>query len=479
MNIAGELDPVLEEIIARWDIPGMAVGIVDGSEIIYARGFGVQSLAAPAPVTPDSIFCVASISKCFVSTAVMQLAGQGKLHIDAPLVQYLPFFKLDDDRFDQITIRQMLSHTSGMPDMDEDAYDELVYHPELDEGAAERYVRGLRSLKMIAAPGERFAYSNIAYNVLGCLISALSGQTFEDYMKQRVLLPAGMRDSTFYFPEVERERLAVPHLRVPEMIPNPHYPYHRADAPASFLHSTAMDMCRWCAACLNRGAAPGGRILPSRTYDQMWTPAARWGYPPFYEDTGLGWTLGHYDGVKTVSHGGMGFGWSDFLILLPEINRGAILLCGEESFARGRTVRALVNAMLGRTPQAGDVSWMIPVSRAWIAGGIREVRARYETIKPAGGENDASDGDDLLNLAYQMASAGKPEQAVQALELNLCAFPEHRETHHFLVKTLIGLPRLDLAEPALLRALALFPEDEDFNGLLDQIHSARPASPAA
>ena len=125
-----DLDVVLQEIMARWDIPGLAVGIVQGDEIVYAKGFGVQSLETQAPVTLDSVFCVQSVSKCFVATAVMQLAERGKLDLDAPLVQYLPYFQMDDERYRQITIRQALSHTSGMPDMDESEYVELVAHPE-------------------------------------------------------------------------------------------------------------------------------------------------------------------------------------------------------------------------------------------------------------------------------------------------------------------------------------------------------------
>lgn len=98
---------------------------------------------------------------------------------------------------------------------------------------------------MIAAPGERFAYSNIAYKVLGHLITKITGQTFENYMQEHILRPAGMSESTLFFPDVPRSRLAVPHLRAPEMIVNPIYPYHRADAPASFLHSSVVEMCHW------------------------------------------------------------------------------------------------------------------------------------------------------------------------------------------------------------------------------------------
>ena len=143
MNLYTQLNTVPQEIMIRWDIPGLGVGLVENGEITCARGFGLQSLVTCTPVTPDSIFCVASITKCFVATAVMQLVEQGVLQLDAPLVQYLPEFRLDDERCRQITLRQMLSHTSGMPDTDETEYEELIAHPEYDEGAPERYVHAL------------------------------------------------------------------------------------------------------------------------------------------------------------------------------------------------------------------------------------------------------------------------------------------------------------------------------------------------
>jgi CubicO group peptidase (beta-lactamase class C family) len=420
------LDSVLEEIMTRWSIPGLGVGIVQEGEIIYARGFGVQSLETGKPVTPKTIFCIASISKCFVATAVMQLAEKGKISLDAPLIRYLPYFKLDDERYAQITLRQMLSHTSGMPDLDESEYDVLVAQPEYYDAAAERYVRGLSNRKMVAAPGERFSYSNIAYNVLGDMIAKVSGQTFEAYMKEHILFPAGMPDSTFFFPEVDQDRLAVPHLRTPEMIVNPVYPYHRADAPSSFLHSTIVDMCHWCIACLNQGSYAGQRILTPASYELMWTPVAEWGFPPLYEDIGLGWTLGHFDGIKTVSHGGMGFGWTDFLTLLPEKKRAAVILCNEESFARSRTIRAAIHAMLDRPPLVGTVSWMIPITLALSEGGIQAAYDRCAVLKQSRRDEFVFDEDDLVNLVYQLMSVKKFDLAIDVLELNLHVFPEKR-----------------------------------------------------
>jgi CubicO group peptidase (beta-lactamase class C family) len=427
-----KLDAVLEEIISRWGVPGLGVGIVQDSEIVYARCFGVQSLDTRAPVTQDSIFCVASIAKCFVASAVMQLVERGKVDLDAPLAGYLPYFRLDDDRYREMTIRQMLSHTAGMPDMEESEYDELVSHPEADTGAAERYVRNLSHMKMAAAPGERFFYSNIAYNVLGDLIAKISGQTFEDYMREHILRPAGMPESTFFYPEVPQDRLAVPHLRTPKMIVNPSYPYHRADAPASFLHTTVVDMCHWGIACLNGGVYDGQRFLSPASCDLMWTPVVDRGSPPLYESHGLGWVLGHFEGLKTVAHGGGGFGWADFFLLLPEVNQAFVIMSNEESSARSRFIRAVLNAMLGREPEVGKVSWMIPINQALQEGGIQAVYACYAQIKDS--PEYFFDEYELVSLVYQLMSVKKFDLAIEVLKWNLQAFPQGAETYHLLGK---------------------------------------------
>ncbi len=462
-----ELDRVLQEIIARWGIPGLGVGIVEDGEIVYARGFGVQSLETGVPVTPDSIFCVASITKCFVATSVMQLVEQGRLHLDMPLIQYLPDFRLDDERYTHITLRQVLSHTSGMPDMDEAEYDELVAHPEDDEGAPERYVRALSSRKMIAAPGERFAYSNIAYNVLGYLITKITGQTFEDYMQEHILHPAGMPESTLFFPDVPRDRLVMPHLRVPEMIVNPVYPYHRADAPASFLLSSVVEMCHWAITCLERGIYQGQRILTPASYDQMWASVAQRGDPPFREEMGLGWTLGHFEGARTVGHGGGGFGWTCFLALLPENNCAAIVLCNEESAAHDLALQAVLCTLQGKEPQSSRVSWMIPIAQALQTGGIRAAYARYEEIKDS--PDFFIDVGELIPLYYQLMSLKKFDLAIGLLELDLYAFPERLGLYIYLARTHLQKGDRAQAEAALRRALAIQPDRADMLEMLSRI----------
>lgn len=464
-----ELDRVLQQIIERWGIPGLAVGLVQGGDIVYARGFGVQSLLTRAPVTLDSIFCVASITKCFVAAAIMQLVEGKQIDLVAPLVQYLPYFQMDDERYRQITVRQMLSHTSGMPDLDEAEYDELVNHPEWDDDAAERFVRGLKKRKLVADPGERLSYSNIAYNVLGDLLAKITGQTFERAMREQLLISAGMPNSTYLLDEVPHDRLAVPHLRAPEMVVNPIYPYHRADAPASFLHSTVLDMCHWGITCLKRD------LLTPPSYDQMWTPVADWNTPrpSMYEQVGLGWTLGHYKGERTISHGGMGFGWSDFFLLLPEKNCAAVVLSVEESQARTRLVHAAADTLLGCKPQAGAVSWMVPISQALVEGGIQAAYARYEGIKASDGDEYSFDEEDMIGLVYQLQSLKKSRRAIEILELNIHAFPEQMESYTRLAGIHLQKGDPAHAEKYLVKALTIQPDHVPTVKMLEKIRSMK------
>jgi CubicO group peptidase (beta-lactamase class C family) len=465
-----ELEVVLQEIMRRWDIPGLAVGIVEGDEIVHAKGLGVQSLETQMPVTLDSVFCVQSVSKCFVATAIMQMAERGKLELDAPLVQYLPYFQMDDERHRQITIRQALSHTSGMPDMDEIEYVELVTHPEYDEGAAERLVRGLRDRKLTANPGERFSYSNIAYNVLGDVLAKVSGKSFESTMQEQILIPSGMPNSTFMLKDVPADLLARPHLRSPEMRVNSIYPYHRADAPASSLHTTVLDMCHWGITSLKRGNHPGQSLLSSAGYDRMWTAVAERGKlrPSLYEEMGLGWTLGHYKNVKTISHGGGGFGGTAFLLLLPEKNCAAVVLCNEESNAHFRVVRAVADTLLDQKPQANTVSWMVPISRALAEGGMDAAYACLSGIK-AREDEFYFDEDDLLGLSLQLFTAKKIDLAIEVLGLNIHVYPEYIESYLEQAKLYLHKGEIAQARESLLNACSIEPDNATAARLLERV----------
>ncbi len=206
--LVSTLDTEIERIFQNSSCPGLAVGVVKDYQLVYAKGFGVTNLETGEEVTPRTLFHMASVTKPFVATAIMQLLEQGRLSLDDRIVDHLPYFEMKDERYTTLTIRQFLTHSSGMPNVEDYHWDE----PEYDEGALERYVRSLSDRELLFEPGEQFTYSNLAFEVLGDLIAKVSGQSFADYVKEQILLPLGMDDSSILIRDVDPTLLANGHV---------------------------------------------------------------------------------------------------------------------------------------------------------------------------------------------------------------------------------------------------------------------------
>jgi CubicO group peptidase (beta-lactamase class C family) len=280
-----------------------------------------------------------------------------------------------------------------------------------------------------------------------------------------------MPNSTFILAEIPASLRVVPHLRSPELKVNSIYPYHRADTPASFLHTTVVDMCHWGSTALNHGRYRNQSILSPDSFDLMWTAVAKRGSSPsMYEEMGLGWSLGHYKGVKTVSHGGGGFGWNAFLLILPEKDYAAVILCNEESNAHVRATRAVADMLIGEKPQANSVSWMIPISRALAEGGIQAAYARYAEIKARKDDDEFFFQEyELINLAWQLFTAKKTDLAIEVLELNIHVYPEYIES--YLEQANLYLYQGDIvqAKESLLKALSIEPNNVTATRLLEKV----------
>ena len=175
MNLAyWRLDRTFFVALTCWRMPVKVRMLIERLFLaaVLNRAYGVRKLGKGEKLTPNHIFHFASVSKHFVATAVVQLAEKGKLKLDDPVVKHLPYFRLADERYREITIRQMLNHTAGMPDVEDYEWDK----PQFDKGAAERYVRSMSSEKLLWAPGTDWKYSNMVFDVLGDLIAKLNAE---------------------------------------------------------------------------------------------------------------------------------------------------------------------------------------------------------------------------------------------------------------------------------------------------------------
>jgi len=342
--LAGRFEPVVRDMMSEHALPGVSVAVVKDGKPIYAQAFGVKNAETGDPVTVRSLFHMASVTKTFVATAVMQLWEQGEVDLDAPVVQYLPYFKMSDTRYKEITVAQMLNHTSGMPDVMNYEWNRPAY----DDSALEEYIRGLSNRELIAAPGMRQRYSNMAFDVLGGLIATVSGMTFEDYVEQHILKPLGMKDSTLMKPDADPALLTTPHVRKGDSVKvSKVFPYNRKHAPSSTLLSNALDMSRWALVNLHRGELDDVRILKDAAYEVLWHPKN-----DAFPDVGMSWFLGKHRGWKTMAHGGGDLGYSSYLVLVPEKQTGVIVAVNLSGAPASRLAFAAVDILLDNEPGA-------------------------------------------------------------------------------------------------------------------------------
>lgn len=425
-----QVDQFIENIMKIFNFAGLAVGIILDKQLVYAKGFGVQNIETKAPLTPNSLFSIASISKTFVATAIMQLVEQGKITLDMPLTAYLPYFHLADPRHTQITIGQMLSHISGMPDI----MDYTLDKPEFDDGALERYVRSLGKESLEFDPGEKFVYSNMAYDILGQVIAEISGQLFEDYMEEHILQPLEMHHSTFLYKKASPGLITSPYLNLPELEPSPLYPYTRSHAPCGSLHSNVMDLSQWAIANLNKGKYKNEQIITPSGHDLMWSPVAITGDDGLYYQVGLCWFLATYKGEKVVSHSGSDIGFTTYLILLPEKSAGLVVLANTYPAPVVSISYALLDIILGYEPclpKPPIIHTLSPILKDH--GLSAAVEAIHKLSESQASQYDLSPKQ-FSDIGYILTDLRRQTEAIEVLRLGIEINPKDDRLYYELAR---------------------------------------------
>ena len=422
-----QLEPIIKEVMAQADMPGFAIAVVEDQKIVYCAGFGLRSLNSKEPMSSSSLFHMASITKPFVATSLMQLWEQGKLDLDSTVVKYLPYFRLADPRYKQITVRQMLSHISGMPDVRDYEWDK----PQYDDGALERFVRSLGDRTLIAEPGARMQYSNMAFEVLGDVIAKVSGMTFEDYVKRNILEPLGMNSSTLLVKQADPALLTSPHVQnaTYEVEVSKVFPYNRMHSPSSTLYSNVLEMSRWAMANLNRGELDGKRILKASTYDLMWKPAGEQ-----FPQIGISWFLNKYKEHAVVTHSGGDTGFVSNLVLLPDKRIAVVMMSNYDRAPLRVLTNAALDVALGLKPEA--VALKPPIDRVLFkritSDGLEAAVKHYYDLKK--NQPQAYDFQErhLNSLGYNFLNQGKFKEAIRVFQLNVEAYPNSSNVYDSL-----------------------------------------------
>ena len=350
--ITAEMAQRIDAVFANWDntrSPGCAVGVSQNGNPVYSRGYGMSNLEYDIPITPDSIFNVASISKQFTAFSVALLASDGKLSLDDDIRRYLPEVP---DYGQRITIRHLLTHTSGLRNAgslldlagwrvsDENTGATFAASP-LKEPETEDDVLRMtaRQKSLDFVPGAEYVYNNGGYTLLAVVVKRVSGQSLRDFAEARIFGPLGMRDSQFLDdPNMIVRRRTSAYRPPPGGGWRIHIPVSRIVGPGG-LYTTVGDLLRWEQDFVD--ARVGGRALleEMQTVGRL-NDGRTIGY-------GFGLNLGIYRGVRTVGHGGDDFGYLSNVVRLPDQHLAIAVLCNASTIDPGGLSRRVAEIFLG------------------------------------------------------------------------------------------------------------------------------------
>jgi len=337
------LENTISTFMAANSVPGISAAAVWNGEEVWSEGFGMADLENSVPVTPQTLFRLASISKPITATAAMQLWEQGKLDIEAPIQKYCPAFPQKET---PISTRQLMSHLGGIrhyrPDPKEDIETNNTKH--FDDPIAGG-IQFFANDPLVAKPGTKFHYSTQGFALVGCAIEGASGRKYVDYVEDNIFRPAGMARSRW------DDRFAViPHRTrfysksKSGVVQNSEFLDSSYKIPGGGWLSSADDMAAFEVAIL------ADRLVKRSTRDVMWTPQ-RASVPEVAEEKhnsyALGWGMGDAAGMPDVGHGGGQQGTSTFIMLAPQQKAGVVVLINMDGVDSSALATDLMKILLG------------------------------------------------------------------------------------------------------------------------------------
>lgn len=343
------IDAVAARALAAFQTPGMAVGVVKDGKVVFAKGYGVRRAGEAGAVDTATRFQIGSNTKAFTAAALALLVDEGKLSWDDKVIDHLPGFRLADPYVTrEFTIRDLLSHRSGLGL----GAGDLMFFPETDFTRAE-IIRGLRYLKPVSGFRSQYAYDNLLYMVAGEVVAAVSGQSWEAFVEQRLMAPLGMTGCAAGTERLaDRSDLASPHTTVDGKIQTIALQPLTVIGGAGTISCNLDGMLKWVRFQLAQGSIDGrpGPIKAER-FEEMWSAVTPEPVDPgvaaltgtHLKAYGLGWEIEDEFGHKRVAHTGGVPGGSTWVTLIPELNLGIVVLTNNDS---GAAMEAVGNQVL-------------------------------------------------------------------------------------------------------------------------------------
>ena len=341
-----QLDPALVQRVALEELqasktPGAAVAVVLGDQVVFSHGYGLASVDTGAPLTPDMLFRLGSTTKMFTASAVVGLALEGKLDLNAPVSRYISGL---DPTIGQLTANQLLSHTSGL-------HDEAPMFGSHDDAALGNGIHAWKADFLFAPPGRIYSYSNPGYWLAGYLAETVNGKPYADVIAERIFAPLGMQRSTvrpavaMTWPLAQGHEIRDGHPAVIRPAAD-----NASGWPAGSIFSSALELSRFVIAFMNDGRLDGRQVLPQKLIAIMSSPHAE--IPGGDQHYGYGFELSASRGVHWVEHGGSRAGYGSTIRMAPDRKFAVIIVANRSGSGMPKLADAISEAVLALDPKS-------------------------------------------------------------------------------------------------------------------------------
>ncbi|MFC7392927.1 serine hydrolase [Scopulibacillus cellulosilyticus] len=327
-----ELETIREYIkrsLEEFHIAGTALAVIKDDDVIFQDGFGVRDIEQGLPVTQDTLFAIGSSTKAFTTMAIGMLVDDGKLNWDEPVVSYLPEFKLHDKyASENATLRDLATHRVGLPRHD------LVWYKARLSG--EEIINRLSHLAFSKPFRTTFQYQNMMYLTLGYIVEKITGQSWETFVKERILEPLGMKRTNFSVDESQRDHdFSKPYKVVNQEIEETAFANIDTIGPAGSMNSSVTEMAQWVRLHLGKGTFRSSSLISENNITQMHNPQISIGPSQderiLFPSYALGWFTEVYRGHHIVHHGGNIDGFTSIVAMVPKENIGIVVLTNQEN----------------------------------------------------------------------------------------------------------------------------------------------------
>ncbi|MBS1829980.1 MAG: serine hydrolase [Acidobacteria bacterium] len=428
-----ELDAAIAKAMEQQKVPGLALGVIQNGQVIMAKGYGVRDLVSRRAVTEKTLFGMGSVTKSFTAAVVAAVIADGKLEWDKPVREYLPWFRMYDPvATELITVRDMLTHRSGLPRHDFIRFSTYLSREEL--------VRRVRYLEPNKTFRDVYQYNNLMFVTAGYLAGVMAGSTWEDLVRDRVFVPVGMsRSNTSTRESVKADDFAKPHEQGKE---TEFYYYQQFGVgPNGAVNSTVEDMLKYLQMWLDKGKANGKQVLPGEQVAEVFRPVSVVNSTAMYAP---GWQVGTHRGHRSISHGGAITGFRAHMILLPEEKAGVVAMINDESGLAGDAAMLAADYVLG--VKARDIT------RIGLGGGGRRMGP-----EPVAGTRPSKGLGEYAGV-YRHPAYGnvRVEERDGGLEVKFDAVTLRLKHFHYdMFSTSMGMARFVLDERGRVREMHL------------------------